>query len=127
MFDGIERHPSAEGTYPERRDFPELTAGKKYKAKVHLANPGYGDAHEPEISLFLTNLDGKKKKSLPPLKVEIYIREGEEMRVSWTLPLSAKLKPGLYRLHAVADPADRVRELDEANNSYSRIIRVIAP
>jgi hypothetical protein len=124
VFDDLETHPPAENRFPEKRDFPTLEAGKTYKARVHLENRGYGDVNKPDVALFLTRPDGKGRKGLPPLSIEIYIREKESLRSAWKLPVPKKLKPGLYLLHAVADPRQRVSELDEENNAYSRPIRV---
>jgi hypothetical protein len=126
VFDDIETYPPADGDLPERRDFPKLSAEGRHHAKIHIRNAGYGDANEPTFAFWITDLDGKGRKNLPPLQLEIYIREGESLRVKYTVPIP-KLDPGLYRLHAVADPSARIRELDEDNNGYSKILRVPAP
>jgi hypothetical protein len=125
-FEDLEPEETSEGSYPLKRDYPQLVAGKSHAAKVHLWNRGAGDAREPEVAMFLTGIDGKNRRGLPPAQVLIVLRENEDMRVKWEMPVPRRLAPGLYLLHAIADPKNNVRELDEENNAYSRVIRVMA-
>jgi len=126
-FPDLEKDPPAAGTFPEKRDFPKLLAGKTYDAKVHVENRGYGDVRKADFSFAITDAAGKGRKTLPPLEIDVPIREQEDLRASWELPVPKGLKPGLYRLHAVSDPGGRVKELDEANNEYSRVVRIVEP
>ena len=34
------------------------------------------------------------------------------------------VKPGLYLLHAVTDPLSRVKEFDEENNEFTRVVEI---
>lgn len=125
LLTDLEPDPPSAGTFPLRRDFPEVEAGKAYAARVLLANRGMGDARAPDIGFFLTGADGKGRKALAPAEVGIEVREKEELRVKWELVVPARTKPGLHLLHAVADPRGRIKELNEENNSFSRVIRVV--
>jgi subtilase family serine protease len=49
------------------------------------------------------------------------------MELRWALPLPPKLAPGLCRLFAAVDQKGRVSEMNEENNEFGRVIRVVAP
>jgi hypothetical protein len=126
-FTETEKYPPAKGRYPIKRHFPEIEPGKTYATRVHLVNAGYGDVPKCTIAMHLTDEEGKGRKNLPEIDVDVMVREQETLRRKWKFRAPKKLKPGLYHLHAACDPGGRVKELDEANNRFSRIVRVNSP
>lgn len=71
-------------------------------------------------------MTGKGRVNLPAAKTDVVIREGEEMGVKWALAVPAKTAPGLYFLHALVDPKGRINEMNEENNEFCRVVRVVA-
>jgi hypothetical protein len=78
-------------------------------------------------ALWLVPVESKARTNLPPAKTDVELREGEDMGLRWALPLPAKAAPGLYQLFAAVDPKGRVNEMNEENNEFGRVIRVVAP
>jgi CARDB len=104
------------------------TLGSKLGLVVKVANKGGSQAAASKLGLYLAKgkKHAKKDKRLKRVKLKP-LAAGKTKKLKLKLLLSAKLKPGSYRLFACADDGRKVNEAKEGDNCRgSKKLRLVA-
>jgi hypothetical protein len=112
----------------DRAPVLRVPPGGRVEGKAELRNAGLWDVETATWHVILRPWSKRARGGKRLLAGELPgMREGETLgrRIAVTIP--ARTKPGEYALVFVLDPGNRLKELDEANNSLAFPLLVIAP